>query len=126
MLGLWARDVKEGSGTPLDACGDDNYGLSRLYGQRVAMRENGTRYFFVNDHLGSPVTVLNASGAVVSQLKYYAYGRIRSQSAPPAPTSCSPRQMRARRAPARGLQDDGAVRDEGALARPENATERRQ
>jgi uncharacterized protein RhaS with RHS repeats len=47
------------------------------------MRENGTRYFFVNDHLGSPVTVLNASGAVVSQLKYYAYGRIRSQSAPP-------------------------------------------
>jgi RHS repeat-associated protein len=32
---------------------------------------------------GSPVTVLNDAGGVVSQLKYYAYGRVRSQSAPP-------------------------------------------
>jgi hypothetical protein len=47
-------------------------------GQRVAMRESGVRYFFVNDHLGSPVTVLNDSGGVVSQLKYYAYGRLRN------------------------------------------------
>jgi RHS repeat-associated protein len=47
-------------------------------GQRVAMRENGTRYFFVNDHLGSPVTVLDDGGGVVSQLKYYAYGRLRN------------------------------------------------
>ncbi|MFN8446855.1 MAG: RHS repeat-associated core domain-containing protein [Caldilineaceae bacterium] len=46
-------------------------------GQRVAMRKNGALTYLHGDHLGSTVLETNASGAVVNDEKYKAYGKQR-------------------------------------------------
>jgi len=43
-------------------------------GKRVAMREDGTLYWLLTDHLGSTTMVLTATGAVTAERRYYAYG----------------------------------------------------
>ena len=45
--------------------------------QRVAMRDNGTLYFLLSDHLGSTSVTANISGAYATELRYYAYGGVR-------------------------------------------------
>src|SRR5687767_14216265 len=42
--------------------------------QRIAMRTNGTLNFLLGDHLGSTSLTANASGQIVSQLRYKAWG----------------------------------------------------
>jgi len=44
------------------------------------MRKNGTLYYLLGDHLGSTSIVTDASGNVVSQTKYKAWGEVRYQS----------------------------------------------
>jgi len=57
------------------------YGLG---GQEVAMLECGPQgcgsglKYFLTDHLGSVVAVVNASGGLISQQRYYPYGGIRT------------------------------------------------
>jgi len=48
--------------------------------QRIAMRKNGTLYYLLGDHLGSTSIVTDASGNVVSQTKYKAWGEVRYSS----------------------------------------------
>ena len=49
--------------------------------QRVAMRENGTLYFLLTDHLGSTaITANGASGAKVAEVRYKAWGEDRYTS----------------------------------------------
>jgi len=48
--------------------------------QRIAMRKNNTLYFMLGDHLGSTSLVASASGLVVSQTMYKAWGEVRHQS----------------------------------------------
>jgi len=48
--------------------------------QRIAMRKNNTLYFMLGDHLGSTSLVTSASGLVVSQTQYKAWGEVRHQS----------------------------------------------
>ncbi len=45
--------------------------------QVVAMRDNGTLYYLHGDNLGSASLTTNASGAVVSQNRYYPFGATR-------------------------------------------------
>ncbi|MGC8960758.1 MAG: N-acetylmuramoyl-L-alanine amidase, partial [Chloroflexia bacterium] len=45
--------------------------------QRVAMRENGTLYWLLVDHLGSTAVVADASGAKVGEVRYKAWGEDR-------------------------------------------------
>jgi hypothetical protein len=48
------------------------------------MRDNGTLYYLHGDNLGSASLTTNASGAVVSQNKYYPFGASRlTQRHPP-------------------------------------------
>ncbi len=46
-------------------------------GQRVAMRENGTLYYLIGDHLGSTSITANADGGKQAELRYKAYGESR-------------------------------------------------
>ncbi|HJS19229.1 MAG TPA: RHS repeat-associated core domain-containing protein, partial [Anaerolineales bacterium] len=48
--------------------------------QRVAMRTNTTLYYLLSDHLGSTSLTTNVSGAVVSELRYKAWGETRYAS----------------------------------------------
>jgi RHS repeat-associated protein len=48
--------------------------------QRIAMRTNGTLNYLLGDHLGSTSLTTNASGQVVSELRYKAWGEVRFAS----------------------------------------------
>jgi RHS repeat-associated protein len=48
--------------------------------QRIAMRTNGTLNYVLGDHLGSTSLTTNASGQVVSELRYKAWGETRYAS----------------------------------------------
>ena len=48
--------------------------------QRVAMRTNGTLNYLLGDHLGSTSLTTNASGQIVSELRYKAWGETRFAS----------------------------------------------
>jgi RHS repeat-associated protein len=48
--------------------------------QRIAMRTNGTLNYLLGDHLGSTSLTTNASGQVVSELRYTAWGEVRHAS----------------------------------------------
>ncbi|MDL1943778.1 hypothetical protein FBQ99_15705 [Chloroflexi bacterium CFX2] len=48
--------------------------------QRIAMRKDITLYYLLSDHLGSTSIVTDASGNVVSQTKYKAWGEVRYSS----------------------------------------------
>ncbi|NOH04076.1 MAG: hypothetical protein HND47_19960 [Chloroflexi bacterium] len=48
--------------------------------QRIAMRKDGVLYYLLSDHLGSTSIVTDASGIVVSQTKYKAWGEVRYSS----------------------------------------------
>ena len=48
--------------------------------QRIAMRKNGTLSYILTDHLGSTSMTTNATGALISQLKYKAWGETRYSS----------------------------------------------
>ena len=48
--------------------------------QRIAMRSNGTLQFLIGDHLGSTSLTTNASGQVVSEVRYKAWGEVRYAS----------------------------------------------
>jgi hypothetical protein len=45
--------------------------------QRIAMRTNGTLSHLLGDHLGSTSLTTNASGNVISELRYKAWGEVR-------------------------------------------------
>ena len=47
---------------------------------RIAMRKDGTLNYILSDHLGSTSLVTDASGAVVSELRYTAWGEVRYES----------------------------------------------
>lgn len=49
-------------------------------GQHVAMRKNGTVYYLFGDHLGSTSLTTNASGNLVSELRYKVWGEVRYSS----------------------------------------------
>jgi RHS repeat-associated protein len=49
-----------------------------LGGQRVAMRQDGELTYLHTDHLGSASLSTSATGAQVSEMRYYAYGGTRS------------------------------------------------
>ena len=46
-------------------------------GQRIAMKRDGILTYLHSDHLGSTVLETNTSGQIVSDQRYYAYGRQR-------------------------------------------------
>jgi RHS repeat-associated protein len=48
--------------------------------QRIAMRKDGTLNFIVGDHLGSTSLVTDASGNVLSEMRYKAWGEVRHES----------------------------------------------
>ncbi|NOH04083.1 MAG: hypothetical protein HND47_19995 [Chloroflexi bacterium] len=48
--------------------------------QRIAMRKDGVLYYILGDHLGSTSIVTDASGNVVSQTRYKAWGEVRYSS----------------------------------------------
>ncbi len=48
--------------------------------QRIAMRTNGTLNFLLGDHLGSTSLVTDATGVVISEMKYKAWGEVRYAS----------------------------------------------
>ena len=48
--------------------------------QRIAMRTNGTLNYLLGDHLGSTSLTTNASGQVVSEMRYKAWGETRYAS----------------------------------------------
>jgi RHS repeat-associated protein len=57
--------------------------LSKYYflgGARVAMRQAGLIYYPLTDHLGSTTLTTDGSGAVVSELRYTAWGKTRFTS----------------------------------------------
>lgn len=47
---------------------------------RIAIRENGTLTWLISDHLGSTSVSVNASGNLVSSLRYTAFGEVRAAS----------------------------------------------
>lgn len=49
-------------------------------GQRIAMRQGSTLTYMLGDHLGSTSLTTNASGAVISELRYTPWGEVRTQS----------------------------------------------
>jgi hypothetical protein len=50
-------------------------------GARLAMREAGTLYYLLTDHLGSTAITINSAGtSEVGELRYYAYGKTRYSS----------------------------------------------
>jgi len=48
--------------------------------QRIAIRENGVLSYIIGDHLGSTSIITDASGAVISETKYKAWGETRYSS----------------------------------------------
>ena len=48
--------------------------------QRIAMRKNGTLSYILTGHLGSTSMITNASGAMISEMKYKAWGEVRFAS----------------------------------------------
>jgi RHS repeat-associated protein len=52
----------------------------RFNGQQVAVREDVTLTFVYGDHLGSASLTADASGAKVSEVRYYPYGEVRFSS----------------------------------------------
>jgi hypothetical protein len=48
---------------------------------RIVMRENGTLTWLIADHLGSTSVTVDASGMLLSSLKYNAFGELRSGTA---------------------------------------------
>ncbi len=48
--------------------------------QRIAMRENGTLYYLLGDHLGSTSITTFENGNLVSEMKYKAWGEVRYAS----------------------------------------------
>jgi len=78
--GIYERH-QNGSGTVLWT-----YKYYSFGGQTVAMRKHafggaqGTVYYLLRDHLGSASTIVNASGAVVTTMKYWPFGMTRSGS----------------------------------------------
>lgn len=59
-------------------------GTARKYyfcnGKRIAMRDNGTLHWLLGDQLGSTSMTLSASGGILSQQRYMAYGVARNVS----------------------------------------------
>lgn len=55
-------------------------------GERVAMRNGGTLYFLTTDQLGGTGLVTSSSGTMVSRLRYYPYGSVRTQEGSTPPT----------------------------------------
>jgi len=51
--------------------------------QRIAMSKDGTLNFMLGDHLGSTSLVTDATGVVVSEIKYKAWGEVRYASGTP-------------------------------------------
>ena len=47
--------------------------------QRIALRTNGTLNYLLGDHLGSTSLTTNASGQIISELRYKAWGEVRSE-----------------------------------------------
>src|SRR6266540_7402229 len=45
--------------------------------QRIAMRSGGTVYYLLGDHLGSTSLTTSATGTVVSEIRYKAWGEVR-------------------------------------------------
>ena len=48
--------------------------------QRIAMRKGGVLTYMLSDHLGSTSLIANASGAVISETRYTAWGEVRYQA----------------------------------------------
>jgi len=48
--------------------------------QRIAMRTNGALYYLLSDHLGSTSLTTDASGNVLSEMRYSAWGGVRYNS----------------------------------------------
>jgi hypothetical protein len=48
--------------------------------QRVAMRDDGTLYYLLSDHLGSTSLTLDASGNKVTEERYKPWGEVRFES----------------------------------------------
>jgi hypothetical protein len=48
-----------------------------IAGQTVVMRDAECLKYFLTDHLGSVVTVLNATGGLLSQQRYLPFGEVR-------------------------------------------------
>ena len=57
-----------------------------IAGDRVAMRKGSTMYFLTTDQLGGTGLVTDAYGTLVSRLRYYPYGGIRTQDGLSPPT----------------------------------------
>lgn len=53
-----------------------------LNGQRIAMEENGKKYFFHNDHLGSSSVVTDEAGQLVKYLEYQPFGETKLEEGP--------------------------------------------
>lgn len=61
---------------------NDGSTITKYYfigGERVAMRKGSTLYFLTTDQLGGTGLVTSSSGAMVSRVRYYPYGGIRTQ-----------------------------------------------
>ena len=48
--------------------------------QRIAMRQDGTLYYLLSDHLGSTSITTDSTGNKISELRYTAWGEVRYQS----------------------------------------------
>ncbi len=48
--------------------------------QRVALRQGGTLYYLLTDHLGSTAVTVNSSGSKTAELRYKPYGQTRYSS----------------------------------------------
>jgi RHS repeat-associated protein len=55
-------------------------------GRRLAMRKGSTLSYFANDHLGGTAVVMNASGDLVSRVRYLPYGNQWTQETGAPPT----------------------------------------
>ena len=55
------------------------YGEARM---PYAMEKDGSRYYFVHDHLGSPTAVIDVAGNVVKAIQYDSFGNVVSDTAP--------------------------------------------
>jgi len=80
-------------------------GWPTLNGQRVALRQGGTLYYLLTDHLGSTALTVDSSGVKVGELRYRAYGETRYTS---GTTPTSRRFTGQRREGTIGLYDYGA------------------
>jgi RHS repeat-associated protein len=58
--------------------GPKTYKYYSLGGQKIAMRTNGTLNWLVTDHLGSTNVATDSSGNLTSEIRYSAFGEVRS------------------------------------------------